>query len=280
MSKNKIGNIKFDEYAIKGCVLSEYAPRNRVAVTRDKDDPGAVYVIISTHTDWHCVLRGVYNAEKANNVPKPGKPVVSGFDVKVGRDQMHVVVGNYNIDGDIKSPADSDHEMIDDIMLIMSTMDDLRNVHDADGFIRLQSTGNGRYRRRSDKSDPEDDGSGMMCDTDITVDNVYKSNDDIINLVNAITMFANRANVMYSSYGRYYGEDEMDVALGRAVLPQKVMTDITETMDKHGFASWAIDQFVNNVVSGLTLEDVDRKTVTSRLNYRRHFARFNPISDI
>lgn len=275
MSKNKIGDIKFDEYAVKGCVLNEYATRNRVYVTRNKNDPGAVYVIISTHTDWYATLRGVYKADKARNVPKPGKPTVSGFDIKVGSDRMHVVVGNYNIDGDIKSTDASDHEMIDDIMLIMSTMDEPRNVHDADGFIRLSSTGRG-YRYQRDSSDPEDDGSGQTYDTDITVDNVYKSNDDIINLVNAIAMFANRANILYRGYGGYYREDELDVSLGRVVLPQKVMTDIAETMDKHGMMSCITDQFVNSIIYGLTLESVDRKTVTSRLNYRRRFAKFNP----
>ena len=42
-------------------------------------------------------------------------------------------------------------------------------------------------------------------------------------------------------------------------------------MDKHGMMSCITDQFVNSIIYGLTLESVDRKTVTSRLNYRRRF---------
>ena len=88
---------------------------------------------------------------------------------------------------------------------------------------------------------PEDDGSGQTYDTDITVDNVYKSNDDIINLVNAIASAFTRASfcwqycamkssMRYITSGRQLHLCERhDLELQDEALPDQVIHNKAQT---------------------------------------------------
>lgn len=281
MSKQKmLGDNPVIELEMKDCVVSTMVNHAHpaVSVKKNKADPGAVYLTFQTTGGWYGVLRGVYDAKKAKNVPKADKPEVSVYQVKAGVDDVIVMVGNYNIGDGIEKLKDDDHSIVDDVMLFMASNEEAKTLHDADGFIRLNwKSGYGpHYHPRKFRGRAHE----RPYDIQIDCDGIKKDDTDIINLVNTIAMFTDRAEISYTTgfdYYDYYERGRVDVSTARKILTKKPILDIVEDMEKRKFAKAIVDEFTETLGRLFITTEDDRRHTEDRL--KRSSKKFDPFED-
>lgn len=267
--KTKLGDIPLTVLTMEGCVVSPDNRFNRPTINIDKpdEDPGAIHIVFNTKDDWYGILRAVYDP-KAANVPKADKPETEAYRIKAGYDDVTVIFGNYNITDDMLKQDDDAHVLLTDLLMIVTSNQTGKTYHDAEGFMLLSPTTqfmDGFWKLRP-LIPPRD----TQCpELTIRCHGVNRDDENIISIVNAITMFSSRVNVRYNAYPQYYGDRILlNPSCSMHLLQRDATKEVISAIGRFGFDGDLGNAFLSTFLNAFKKADEeDDARRTSRVHY-------------
>lgn len=183
LAKDKMTTIKLNDLVLN---VSELV--SAIDITRHKGDPDAVHLYITTKNGVIALIRYRYHEPEDTAECKV-------YRIKSRYNTNYIVVGSYTGDPDKSG-------LIDTLYDIIESSDDGKGIfqYDKDGFMRLKRRRQRMYRGDSEFGDSSDDTSCKYgADVTVSCHGIRDTDTEITTLVNAITLWLNKADVVYSS---------------------------------------------------------------------------------
>lgn len=228
--KKNTTDINFDQLNI--CV-NRFRPE--VIITRSKEDPGAIHMVIATKGGVVAILRYAYSKEAMKSKLTQGYHL---FNLHAKYNTLRLVIGN--VHGSIKD--ETDDGLLDMLFAIMSTNSESMNYYDRDGFLRLIRRYHYSYHAEKFGDDPKK----VNYDANVKVicHGIRDEHDEeVIAIVDALTIWGNKVNVHYANYEphRVYSNSSAN----NTVIRNHGMIDAMNMMEDMGIPERSIDRYAS-----------------------------------
>ena len=212
--------------------------RPEIVITRTKDDPGAIHMGIQTKGGTAAILRYAYSEPATKKKVKAGQSL---YRIKTKYNVANLIVGSFS------GPLEDDkNKLLELLLAIVSTNEQVPCSYDRDGFIRLVR----RYHSGRSGEQYGDVAHKESYHPEINIEccGIRDEKDEIVvALVNAICMWGNKVDVHYNTYGphMYYANNKVN----NMVLRNHTIIDAMDEMNEAGLSDNSINLFISRFSS-------------------------------
>lgn len=212
--------------------------RPEIVITRTKDDPGAIHMGIQTRGGTVAILRYAYSEPATKKKVKEGQSL---YRIKTKYNTANLIIGSFS------GPLEDDtNKLLELLLAIIATNEQVPCSYDRDGFIRL-------VRRYSDGGYGEQFGDvsrkeSYRPEINIVCCGIRNEKDEIVvALVNAICMWGNKVDVHYRYHSprMCYANNKVNTL----ILRNHTIIDATDEMNEAGLSDGSVSLFISKLSS-------------------------------